>query len=56
MSFVEAGGNKILQLLPKGAYFVGDAAYELSDQLIIPFTGPQRDNHINDAFNFFISK
>ena len=53
LSFVEAGGNKILQLLPKGAYFVGDAAYELSDQVIIPFTGPQRDNYINDAYNFF---
>lgn len=36
LSFVEAGGNRILHVLPKGVYFVGDAAYEMSDQFLLP--------------------
>ena len=42
--------------LPTGTYFVGDAAYPLLETLLIPFTGSQRDNVDNDAFNFYMSQ
>lgn len=42
--------------LDLGKYVVGDAAYDLSDRLLIPFTGSQRANVDNDAFNFFLSQ
>ena len=42
--------------LPVGLYFFGDAAYTLSDALLIPFTGSQRDNIDNDAYNFYLSQ
>ncbi|GFH51927.1 hypothetical protein CTEN210_08403 [Chaetoceros tenuissimus] len=42
--------------LDLGKYVVGDAAYDLSDRLLIPFTGSQRANNDKDAFNFFLSQ
>ena len=42
--------------LPIGLYFLGDAAYTLSDTLLIPFTGSQRDDVDNDAYNFYLSQ
>ena len=35
---------------------MGDAAYSLSDRLLIPFTGSQRDDEDNDAYNFYLSQ
>ncbi len=37
-------------------YLVGDAAYKLSDVMLVPFTGSQRDDLGKDAFNFFLSQ
>ena len=45
-----------IEALPLGLYFVGDAAYTLSERLLIPFTGSQRENLNNDAFNFHLSQ
>ena len=42
--------------LPMGLYFVGDAAYSLSERLLVPFTGSQRSNMDNDTFNFHLSQ
>lgn len=42
--------------LPTGLYMLGDAAYTLSEHLLIPFTGSQRDNPDNDAFNYHLSQ
>ena len=39
-----------------GLYFVGDAAYNLSDFLLIPFTGSQWDDVDNNAYNFYLSQ
>jgi len=44
LSFVDAGCHKILRDMPASTYFVGDAAFELSENLITPFTGSQRAN------------
>ena len=37
-------------------HFIGDAAYTLSERLLIPYTGPQREIHNKDAFNFHLSQ
>ena len=42
--------------LPIGLYLLGDAAYTLCDRLLIPFTGSQRDDVCNDAYNFYLSQ
>ena len=42
--------------LPDGMYFVGDAAYDVTEKLLIPFTGSQRENPDNDAFNYYLSQ
>ena len=42
--------------LPPGCFFLGDAAYTLSENLLIPFTGSQRDVPENDSFNFYLSQ
>jgi len=39
LSFVNAGCHKILRDMPADTYSVGDAAFELSENLITPFTG-----------------
>ena len=35
---------------------MGDAAYTLTKHLLIPFTGTQKDEPDNDAFNFYLSQ
>ena len=45
-----------IENLPLGMYFVGDAAYTATDRLLTPFTGSQRANPNNDAFNFHLSQ
>ena len=47
---------KTVMDLPFGLFFVGDAAYTLCETLLVPFTGSQRDNADNDAFNFYLSQ
>ena len=45
-----------IESLPLGKYFVGDAAYTVSEKLLIPFSGSQRQIKEQDAFNFFKSQ
>ena len=38
-------------------YLVGNAAYQLSDVMLVPFTGSQHcDDSGKDSFNFFLSQ
>jgi len=46
----------ILEAIPDFWYIVADAAYSLSNKVLTPFTGSQRDIPENDAFNFFLSQ
>ena len=39
-----------------GFYLVGDAAYTLSDVMLVPFVCSQRDDPTQDTFNFFLSQ
>ena len=47
---------KAIKNLPVGTYFVGDAAYSLAENLLVPFIGSQKLNPDNDAFNFYRSQ
>ena len=48
--------KEAINKLPIGLYFLGDAAYTLLETLLIPFTGSQRDDPDNDAYNFYLSQ
>lgn len=45
-----------LDTLKPGLYVVGDAAYAISDKIIVPFTGSQRYANSKDVFNYSISQ
>ena len=48
--------NSILNQLPLGSYIIGDAAYTVSDQMLVPFTGPHHQDSSKDSFNYFLSQ
>lgn len=45
-----------MEALPIGKYLVGDAAYSVSEKMLVPFTESQRNNANNDAYNFCLSQ
>ena len=45
--------QKWLSSLADGYFCIGNNAYQLSNKLLIPFSGPQRLNPQNDSYNFF---
>ena len=45
-----------LDQLPDAYFLLGDNAYPLSDDLLIPFSGSLRDLPLNDAYNFYLSQ
>ena len=55
-SYQKSGLKDIIDNLPSGFYLVGDAAYPLSDNLLIPFIGSQRSDKAKDAYNFYLSQ
>jgi hypothetical protein len=46
----------LIDALPAGYFIVADAAYVQSEQVLIPYTGSQRNNEGNDIFNFYLSQ
>ena len=51
------GLKELTENLPLGLYFVGDAAYTLTEKLLIPFYGSQRFSSVyHDAFNYYLSQ
>ena len=42
--------------LPRGLFIVGDAAYSSTEQVLVPFTGSQRDDKDQDAFSYYLSQ
>ena len=44
-----------LARVPATYYVVADAAYSLSEKVLVPFTGSNRNDPIKDAFNYFLS-
>ena len=57
VSYTRTGELKeLIENLDEGDYFVGDAAYTLTEHLLTPLTGTQRNNPENDSFNFYLSQ
>lgn len=57
VAFTRTGSlKKTIDDLNEGDYFVGDAAYTVTEHLLIPFTGPQRSAPAHDTFNFYLSQ
>lgn len=50
------GLKDMLERLPYGLFIVGDAAYTLSEKVLVPFVGSQKSDAINDAYNFYLSQ
>ena len=45
-----------IRKLSLGRFLVGDAAYELTEHLLTPYTGSQWSDQGKDAFNFYLSQ
>ena len=57
IAFAQANGLKeFIENLPHGMYALGDAAYTVSDKLLTPFVGSQKNDPNKDAFNFYLSQ
>lgn len=48
--------KQLVERLPTGYYIIGDNAYVPTEHLITPFSGSQRDDPANDAYNFYLSQ
>jgi hypothetical protein len=48
--------REIIEKLPPGFYIVGDAAYMLTEHVLVPFTGGDRQSPENDTYNFYLSQ
>jgi DDE superfamily endonuclease len=48
--------HSIISQLPLGLYIIGDAAYTVSDQMLVPFTGSNCQNPNKDAYHCFLSQ
>ena len=50
------GLKEFIEKLPDGMYIVADVAYTVSDKLLTPFTGSQKNDVNRDSFNFYLSQ
>ena len=48
--------SSLVEALPAGTYILGDNAYQVSENILTPFSGSQKDNIWNDSFNFHLSQ
>ena len=55
-SYKKSGLDIIINNLPNGFFILGDAAYTLSNNLLIPFVGSNRHDPAKDAYNFYLSQ
>ena len=57
IAFTYTGSMKnSINNLPLGTYVVADAAYALSENVLIPYTGNERNDEYKDAFNHYLSQ
>lgn len=50
------GLREVIDNLPLTWYAVADAAYTLSERILIPFTGAERFDPFKDSFNYYLSQ
>lgn len=56
VAYEATGLHDIIDKFPSGLYIVGDAAYVLTEHLLVPFTGSCRQDADKDSYNFFLSQ
>ncbi|CAJ1959471.1 unnamed protein product [Cylindrotheca closterium] len=56
MTYLKSRLPAFVDSLPFGTYVIGDAAFPLGDNLLIPFTGTYKLDPSNDVYNFHISQ
>ena len=57
VAYSRAGDLKeVIDSLPLGLYMVADAAYNLSERILVPFTGNDKCDAYHDSFNFHLSQ
>jgi hypothetical protein len=56
VAFEQTSIHKRIMALPMGKYLVGNAAHQVSNVVLAPFTGSQGKDAGKDAFNFFLSQ
>ena len=57
IAYTRAGDLKeVIDSLPLGLYMVADAAYVLSEHVLVPFTGKDKSDPYHDSFNFHLSQ
>ncbi|KAL7482035.1 hypothetical protein ACHAW6_007720 [Cyclotella cf. meneghiniana] len=50
------GLKEFFDSLPTGYYEVADATYTLTEHVVVPFTGSQQLDPVQDAFNYYLSQ
>ncbi|KAL7542523.1 hypothetical protein ACHAWF_007216 [Thalassiosira exigua] len=53
---IAEGLKNVFDSLPVGLYGVADAAYTLSENLLIPYFGAERFDPAHDVFNYYLSQ
>ena len=56
VAYEATGLHDLLEKLPSGVYVAGDAAYVLTEHLLVPFTGTSRHDPDRDSYNFYLSQ
>jgi hypothetical protein len=55
-AYEETGLAEIIENLPAGLFIAADAAYVVTEHILVPFTGSQRHDCVKDTYNFFLSQ
>ena len=56
VAYEDTGLGAVFELLPLGLFISADAAYIVTEHVLIPFVGSQRQDRVKDTFNFFLSQ
>jgi hypothetical protein len=56
VTYEETCLHEIIDKLPSGLYVAGDAAYILTEHLLVPFTGSCKLDPGKDSFIFYLSQ
>lgn len=56
MCYRQGDISQLVAELPAGAYVLGDNAYPVSEHLLTPFSGSNKENIWNDSYNFHLSQ
>jgi hypothetical protein len=46
----------VIEKFAPGAFIAGDAAYLLTEHLLVPYTGTDKQNPDKDSYNFYLSQ